>query len=644
MGGFEMIGSIFQAEATKDAANKQADAIRDAQRTSQEAADKAQAEILDRMNPALANFRQEIYNSIDTLKNGETSIMDILQRSTGQANQLLSNAGADAMRSIMGSRASSQGIPRQQFTQAYSTGGPQAVQQLTGGRVSVPGGTAAPVPVGQGISPQQPGTLAQAAGTTTAGLPAGMDARAEYNRIMAEQAPADLGGGYRPVLDEMGRPVMETLGRVGGIGGGAVRAPKMEEYTSDQAIADWQKERDARAQEALRGYWSPEMRGAEQFGQIGLPGVAGMDQVDTSGTGFYASQGKLEQGLAGGLQALARGTTAARGDIIGGRESALSAVEQARESGLAAYQPYSEAGRAAIQQEAALSGAMGAEAQQEAINAFIESPGQKYLREQQEKALLRSAAATGGLGGGRVLSALQEQAMGRAATQQQQQLENLRSIAGRGQQVAGAEAGLYTGAGSQIANIQQQAAANLSNLAQQLGVREADLMQMSAQQQAALAERTGLNIANIQQTIQTAQAANQLGLGGALAQQRGSTLADIAGLQSGLASTELTGQQNISQILANLATQTGTNLAGLQVAGGAAQAAGAAGLGNIYAQMGQNLGQTANYWAENRPWEQWGGSTYGGYGGQPATATPTTGSTFTPTGGTQSPTMTSGVY
>ena len=632
MGGFEMIGSIFQANATKDAASKQADAIKSAAQTSQAAADEAKSEILDRMNPALSSFRQEIYNSIDTLKSGEASIMDVLQRSTGQANQLLSNAGADAMRAIMGSQATSRGIPRQQFESSYAQGGPQAVQQMSGGRVSIPGDFRG-IPVGQ-----QPG-----AQTTRAGLPGVADARAEYERIMAERAPSDLGGGFRPVLDEMGRPITDKLGgdQMAGV---SIAVPKMEEFTSQEAIAEWEAERDARAQEALRGYWAPDMRGPEDLGQIGLPGVAGMEGVDTTGTGFSAAQGRLEEGLTGGLAALARGTQAARGDIIGGRERAIDALTGAEKRALGRYQPYSEAGQAAVQQEAALSGALGQQAQQEAIDAFIESPGQKYLREQQEKALLRSAAATGGLGGGRVLSALQEQAMGRAATQQQQQLENLRSLAGRGQQVSGAEAGLIAGTGQQVAGVQQQAAANLSNLAQQLGIREADLMRMSASEQAALAERTGMNIANIQQTIQTAQAANQLGLGGALATQRGSTLSDIVGLQSGLAGTELTGQQNISQLLANLDTQQGTNLANLQVAGGAAQAAGAAQLGNIYGQMGQNLGQSAQWWAQNRPWEQWGGG--GGsavnYGGQSAMQTPTTGSTYTPMN--QPMAMTSGVY
>lgn len=578
-GAFSAIGGIAQANATRSAAKKQADAVKDAQQMSIEAAEKARSEILDRMNPALQTYRQEINRNIDTIRMGEIDIMDVLQRATGQANQILSQSGSDAMRAIMGSRASSQGMPIQQFDRVYSQGGPQAVAQATGGRVTLP--------------QQQPQTIG---GRTTAQLPE-YDARRRYEEIMAEgPTMEEVSGGLRQARDEQGNLLWDTKS-IGGIGGTSFKVPRMEEYTVEQAKEGWEADRQARAEEALRGYWQPEIGEAQQLGQIGLgPTPQAPTTPGLEGVGFAGAQEKLEQGLAGGLASMRGQTDIARGDIEAGREAALGSIAGAKEESLARYQPYSEAGQAAIQREAALSGALGAEAQQEAIDSFIESPGQKYLREQQEKALLRSAAATGGLGGGRVLSALQEQAMGRAAGQQQQYLENLRSLAGRGQQVAGAEAGIIGGAGQQQAQIQQQAAANLSNLAQQLGMREADLMRMSASEQAALAERTGLNIAQIQQTIQGAQAANVAGLGSGLAQIRGGTLADIIAQQSGLASAELTGQQNIAQILANLATQQGTNLANLQVAGGAAQAAGTYGAGQSIGQTFQNLGEMiANY-------------------------------------------------
>ena len=48
------------------------------------------------------------------------------------------------------------------------------------------------------------------------------------------------------------------------------------------------------------------------------------------------------------------------------------------------------------------------EQQQQAFAAFSESPGQRFLRDRQEKALLRNAASIGGLRGGNVRTAQQQ--------------------------------------------------------------------------------------------------------------------------------------------------------------------------------------------------------------------------------------------
>lgn len=79
------------------------------------------------------------------------------------------------------------------------------------------------------------------------------------------------------------------------------------------------------------------------------------------------------------------------------------------------FSPYMQQGQQAFNQQAALSGAQGAEAQQQAYSQFQSSPGQQFLQQQAEKALLRNAAATGQLGGGNTQSALQQQAIGFAS-------------------------------------------------------------------------------------------------------------------------------------------------------------------------------------------------------------------------------------
>jgi hypothetical protein len=123
-----------------------------------------------------------------------------------------------------------------------------------------------------------------------------------------------------------------------------------------------------------------------------------------------------------------RGEARYGGEVTRGREAVLS--KRAREDlinqqiqdrfkairgeNIGRLTPYTEAGRGALTEQQALLGLSGQGAQQEAYARFTESPGQAFLRERQERALLRNAAAIGGLGGGNVRTALQEQAFGRA--------------------------------------------------------------------------------------------------------------------------------------------------------------------------------------------------------------------------------------
>lgn len=73
---------------------------------------------------------------------------------------------------------------------------------------------------------------------------------------------------------------------------------------------------------------------------------------------------------------------------------------------------------------------------EEALAGLEGLPGQQFIRERQEQALLRRAAALGGLGGGQVRTALQQQAAGFAQQDLQNQLARLAALAGGGQQAA----------------------------------------------------------------------------------------------------------------------------------------------------------------------------------------------------------------
>jgi hypothetical protein len=98
--------------------------------------------------------------------------------------------------------------------------------------------------------------------------------------------------------------------------------------------------------------------------------------------------------------------------------------------------PYSEAGAAATREQMALMGLSGEEAGAEAMARFQESPGQRFMRERAQKALLSKASAIGGLGGGNVRSALVEQGAGFAAQDYDRQLARLAALGGQGMSAA----------------------------------------------------------------------------------------------------------------------------------------------------------------------------------------------------------------
>lgn len=122
-------------------------------------------------------------------------------------------------------------------------------------------------------------------------------------------------------------------------------------------------------------------------------------------------------------------------------------------------------------------GLRGPEAQQAAFAGFMESPGQAFLRQRGEQALVRQASALGGLGGGNVRQALQEQGIGVAAQQQTELQNRLAQLTGQGLQATGQlgqlrgqmgtdVAGLLTGQGQARASGilgEQQAGAGLAS-------------------------------------------------------------------------------------------------------------------------------------------------------------------------------------
>lgn len=115
--------------------------------------------------------------------------------------------------------------------------------------------------------------------------------------------------------------------------------------------------------------------------------------------------------------------------------------------------PMVEARDRAVAQQQALLGLLGKEEQAAAFAGLEESPGQKFIRERQQKALIRSAGAIGGLGGSSVRTALQQQAAGFAQQDIQNQFGRLGQVVQPGQQSAQNLGQFGTQAGQNISNL-----------------------------------------------------------------------------------------------------------------------------------------------------------------------------------------------
>lgn len=143
-------------------------------------------------------------------------------------------------------------------------------------------------------------------------------------------------------------------------------------------------------------------------------------------------------------------------NLLGGAEE--DAAKKAEEAALRAQElaggrfeqivtPGLEIGQQAQQKQAALSGALGPEAQAAAFEGFQESPGTQFLREQGLREVSSQSAVTG-QGGGNRLRALTEFSQGLALQDLNRQQQQLGQIAGQGIQLAGTGAtltGLETG-------------------------------------------------------------------------------------------------------------------------------------------------------------------------------------------------------
>lgn len=120
----------------------------------------------------------------------------------------------------------------------------------------------------------------------------------------------------------------------------------------------------------------------------------------------------------------------------------------------------------AFQRQSALSGALGPEAQREALSMTQEDPGTEFARSQGSRLIESGAAATGGLGGGNRLRALSRFGTDLASRGLANQFGRLGVVSGAGQGAGTEQVGLGSRFASNIAGVGATGAQNQINAIQ----------------------------------------------------------------------------------------------------------------------------------------------------------------------------------
>ena len=224
-------------------------------------------------------------------------------------------------------------------------------------------------------------------------------------------------------------------------------------------------------------------------------------------------------------------------------------------------------GVAANDLQAALSGARGVEAQQEAYNNFVSSPGQQFLQDRGEQAVLRNAAALGGLGGANVMKELQQFGQGLA----QQDFDNYYNrigVAGdRGLQAQGLRTGMYgRKVDADIANMAAQA--QIKSAAQSAAgtVAAANIAGQTAlmRDAAGYAYDAGNRVADNITGTTSALAGLRNDLGTGMSSLYGSNINNIANILNAGGIAQGDSYQNQANLLGNVRTGGSSSLGGIR--------------------------------------------------------------------------------
>lgn len=307
--------------------------------------------------------------------------------------------------------------------------------------------------------------------------------------------------------------------------------------------------------------------------------VTGVEQFQTQAAGqpligLEGATAAIGQGSQASLSALEELLGQARGEIASGRERALAGATGLFERGVQPLEQIGAGAAEAQQQQAALSGALGPEAQAQAIAAFQASPQQQFLREEGERALVRNAAALGGLGGGQVRRELARFGTGLAAQDFGQQFARLGEVANRGLGARTAAAQLGAGQAGLQTGIEQAATEGTAGLLAGQGRDAASILGGAGSRLADLRFQTGRDVAQaISGTTQgLANLSNEQGQ--ALQSIFGEGAANVANLFNLAGQGDAASQEQLAQLLSNLDINEATLLANLFAGQGSARLTG----------------------------------------------------------------------
>lgn len=301
----------------------------------------------------------------------------------------------------------------------------------------------------------------------------------------------------------------------------------------------------------------------------------GLDQLLAGDTALLGGQNlALEQlfnanrqgrsALSGARSGINRAIGQGRGDIQAGRTGALDFLSSGFDTARADLAGLDAGGVEAIDLQAQLSGAMGPEAQQMAMDSVMRSPEFDFIREQGLREVNANAAATGGTGGGEFMRDLTRFGQGLASQRFDTAYGRLGQVGQRGLQVGGMRSNLASMLAGQQAGVETGAANALSALMGQQASAEGQLGAAGVN----LASQMGTAGANV--GMQTgANRANLFNVGAGMMQNAGFQGADLTSRLAGQGASSMMqgGQlsaglyQNMAQLLSGGRMQAGQSIA-----------------------------------------------------------------------------------